>query len=179
MKKKLLTFLCSAMLVAALLVGVSGCSMSEEERTADCYNGQFVGEQEKDTGVLSFKGIPYAKQPTGERRWKAPEAVAKSDSTKKADKFGHSSIQYEWHSEPASSHSIGEDCLTLNVWTKNLEGSDKPIMFYVHGGGFAGTIQAFVPNSLVEIYKATMEHTFGEGCCYVLRIRDCGGVKVA
>lgn len=137
MKKKLLTFLCSAMLVAALLVGVSGCSMSEEERTADCYNGQFVGEQEKDTGVLSFKGIPYAKQPTGERRWKAPEAVAKSDSTKKADKFGHSSIQYEWHSEPASSHSIGEDCLTLNVWTKDLEGSDKPIMFYVHGGGFA------------------------------------------
>ncbi len=49
----------------------------------------------------------------------------------------------------------------------------------VHGGGFAGTIQAFVPNDLVETYKATMENTFGDGCCYVLRIRDVGGVKIA
>ena len=48
----------------------------------------------------------------------------------------------------------------------------------VHGGGFAGTIQAVVPANLVESYKAGMEKLFGEDCCYVLRIRPCGGVEL-
>ncbi|MBE5929933.1 MAG: galactokinase [Lachnospiraceae bacterium] len=48
----------------------------------------------------------------------------------------------------------------------------------VHGGGFAGTIQAFVPTSLAEEYAAEMERVFGEGACYVFRIRPVGGVEV-
>lgn len=48
----------------------------------------------------------------------------------------------------------------------------------VHGGGFAGTIQAFVPNELLEDYKNAMESVFGEGSCYVLIIRPVGGVEV-
>lgn len=48
----------------------------------------------------------------------------------------------------------------------------------VHGGGFAGTIQAFVPDDLLERYKAAMEHIFGEGSCYVLSVRPVGGVEV-
>jgi len=48
----------------------------------------------------------------------------------------------------------------------------------VHGGGFAGTIQAVVPANLVESYKAGMEKLFGKDCCYVLRIRPCGGVEL-
>ncbi len=48
----------------------------------------------------------------------------------------------------------------------------------VHGGGFAGTIQAFVPNELLEDYKNAMESIFGEGSCYVLIIRPVGGVEV-
>lgn len=48
----------------------------------------------------------------------------------------------------------------------------------VHGGGFAGTIQAFVPDSLLEKYKNAMESIFGQGSCYVLIIRPVGGTKV-
>ena len=48
----------------------------------------------------------------------------------------------------------------------------------VHGGGFAGTIQAFVKNEYVESYKILMDNVFGEGSCKDLRIRKYGGMKV-
>ena len=48
----------------------------------------------------------------------------------------------------------------------------------VHGGGFAGTIQAFVKNEAVAEYKATMDKVFGEGACQILKIRKYGGMKV-
>lgn len=48
----------------------------------------------------------------------------------------------------------------------------------VHGGGFAGTIQAFVPNEMLENYRAFMEKIFGEGSCYELMIRPVGGIRV-
>ncbi len=48
----------------------------------------------------------------------------------------------------------------------------------VHGGGFAGTIQAFVPIEVVTEYKEHMEQVFGEGACYVLSVRPVGGIKI-
>ena len=48
----------------------------------------------------------------------------------------------------------------------------------VHGGGFAGTIQAFIDNGAVIGYKECMDHVFGEGSCSVLKIRSCGGIRV-
>lgn len=48
----------------------------------------------------------------------------------------------------------------------------------VHGGGFAGTIQAFVENDYVETYRKEMDRYFGEGSCHVLKIRKQGGIKV-
>ena len=50
--------------------------------------------------------------------------------------------------------------------------------YRVHGGGFAGTIQAFVPNDLVDDYKRGIEKYFGEGSCHVLKVRKYGGMKV-
>ena len=48
----------------------------------------------------------------------------------------------------------------------------------VHGGGFAGTIQAFVENDFVVEYKSQIEKLFGEGSCHVLKVRKLGGCKV-
>ncbi len=48
----------------------------------------------------------------------------------------------------------------------------------VHGGGFAGTIQAFVKDAFVETYKEAIEQVFGEGTCHVLKIRKHGGEQV-
>ena len=49
----------------------------------------------------------------------------------------------------------------------------------VHGGGFAGTIQAFVPNELIGEYTDAMKSVFGDDSCYVLSIRPYGGVALA
>lgn len=48
----------------------------------------------------------------------------------------------------------------------------------VHGGGFAGTIQAFVPNDMIEEYTGAMKKIFGDDACYVLAIRPFGGVEI-
>ncbi|MBA4411202.1 MAG: galactokinase [Odoribacter sp.] len=48
----------------------------------------------------------------------------------------------------------------------------------VHGGGFGGTIQAFVPQDLLDKYVATLEHVFGEGSCHKLFIRAKGSIKL-
>lgn len=48
----------------------------------------------------------------------------------------------------------------------------------VHGGGFAGTIQAFVPNDLLDEYISTLEHVFGKGNCHKLFIRAKGAINV-
>ena len=51
--------------------------------------------------------------------------------------------------------------------------------YRVHGGGFAGTIQAFVPNDLLEQYRTVLEGVFGEGTCHVLQVRPVGGACLA
>ena len=48
----------------------------------------------------------------------------------------------------------------------------------VHGGGFAGTIQAFVPYELLKEFKMELEKVFGNGSCHVLKIRPFGGCEV-
>ena len=48
----------------------------------------------------------------------------------------------------------------------------------VHGGGFAGTIQAFVADEFVESYREMLDSVFGEGACHVLKVRPFGGIKV-
>ena len=48
----------------------------------------------------------------------------------------------------------------------------------VHGGGFAGTIQAFVPLNELDYYKAAMESVFGSDACHVLSVRPVGGIKI-
>lgn len=65
--------------------------------------------------------------------------------------------------------------LALCVSQQILEGKGA---WRVHGGGFAGTIQAFVPNDTLEQYRSAMDAIFGKGSCYVLIIRPVGGARV-
>lgn len=48
----------------------------------------------------------------------------------------------------------------------------------VHGGGFAGTIQAFVPVEKVNEYVQEIDRIFGDGSCYILKIRSVGGIEI-
>ena len=49
--------------------------------------------------------------------------------------------------------------------------------FRVHGGGFAGTVQAFVPFEILDSFRAGIDAALGEGACHVLSIRPQGGVE--
>lgn len=62
------------------------------------------------------------------------------------------------------------------IMTKKILG--KEIACRVHGGGFAGTIQVFVPEQKVAGYKEAIERIFGSGACHVLHVRNVGGLKV-
>lgn len=66
--------------------------------------------------------------------------------------------------------------LALALSEKILE---KNGAWRVHGGGFAGTIQAFVPNKPADVYTAEMNRVFGEHACYRLRVRPVGAVRVS
>lgn len=124
-----------------LTVILCSCAGNSGNPVVKCSNGSFVGRVE-DNGVLSFKGIPYAKAPVGDLRWKAPQAPEHSTETFDAGEFGLAALQAYSPSEVASSCPKGENCLTLNVWTKDLKTKDKPVLFWIHGGSYSygGTV---------------------------------------
>ena len=75
--------------------------------------------------------------------------------------------------------NLTEQGLSLALCLADGYLSSKRAAFRVHGGGFAGTIQAFVPSADVEGFRAVMDSVFGEGKCIVLRIRPEGAVRIA
>lgn len=89
---------------------------------------------------------------------------------------GNSSFKYLQN--VFSTVDIDEQGLTLALLLTEKFLGDKGA-YRVHGGGFAGTIQAFVPNDMVDSYISEMEKVFGKGKCYNLFIRPYGAVKIA
>ena len=88
---------------------------------------------------------------------------------------GNSSFKYLQN--VYSTSAVNEQGLSLALCLAEQVLSGKGAV-RVHGGGFAGTIQAFVPNELLEIFRNTMEAAFGAGQVYVLNIRPVGGTAV-
>ena len=88
---------------------------------------------------------------------------------------GNSSYMYNQNVYTCKDTSAQAVSVALIVCNEVLKGRGA---WRVHGGGFAGTIQAFVPNDLLEEFKAAIEGVFGENACYVLNIRPEGGVKL-
>ena len=88
---------------------------------------------------------------------------------------GRSSFTYLQNVIPAGSTQQQGLALALAVSEKLLQGRGA---WRVHGGGFAGTIQAFVPNDLLSTYINAINQIFGSGACHVLSIRPVGGVEV-
>jgi para-nitrobenzyl esterase len=87
-----------------------------------------------DGNVLSFRGIPYAFAPIGERRWRPPEPPEAWPGTLDARRFGPAAPQNAPRDRATLAHS--EDCLTLNVWTPALDGALRPVLVWLHGGEF-------------------------------------------
>ena len=105
-----------------------------------CLNGTFLGK-EKDN-IISYKGIPFAKPPIKNLRWKPPLECDNSNDIFEAYSFQKSPIQIQVEGETASYGEIGEDCLYLNIWKNNDNIKNKPVMVFIHGGdfGWGGTV---------------------------------------
>ena len=91
---------------------------------------------ESDASIRIFKGIPYAKAPEGDLRWRPPHLVEPWDDVFVADTFGIDCPQ-----EPFMPRSLapgmGEDCLNLNIWTPAKDAGDKlPVMVWLYGGSY-------------------------------------------
>lgn len=82
-------------------------------------------------GVRSFKGIPFAAPPVGDRRWRAPEPAACWSAVRDANAFGAVCPQVDAMGNPVGQ----EECLTLNVWSpETAPSAPLPVMVFVHGG---------------------------------------------
>lgn len=76
---------------------------------------------------------------------------------------------------PSGAVAKQEVALALTLCATLLQGRGA---YRVHGGGFAGTVQAFVPFDLLTKFKSEIERVLGEGKCHVLNIRADGGIRV-
>ncbi|CAD0300134.1 carboxylesterase/lipase family protein [Xanthomonas hortorum] len=84
----------------------------------------------RDQGICVFKGIPYGGD-TAARRFQAPVPETPWQGVRDASAFGAAAPQ------PKASEPTSEECLFLNVWTPGLrDGGKRPILFYIHGGGY-------------------------------------------
>ncbi len=88
---------------------------------------------------------------------------------------GFSSYMYNQNIFSCKDPSAQSVSVALALCEQMLRGKGA---WRVHGGGFAGTIQAFVPNELLDAFNKKMQSVFGAKSCYVLSIRPYGGIKV-
>ena len=75
--------------------------------------------------------------------------------------------------------AVDEQGLSLALCLAEQVLSGKKAAWRVHGGGFAGTIQAFVPAEQVAEFRAVMDGAFGAGACLPLHIRQVGACRIA
>lgn len=134
-------------------------------------NGKIEGLYNEDKSVMMFGGIPYAKAPVGELRWKEPQDVENWTDVKKCYNFAPRAMQVDnnpvisslveiyaqksWHPNYSTSYvqNMSEDCLYLNVW-KPAEGDNLPILIYIHGGSLTGGSSAFDDYNGEEMAKS-------------------------
>ena len=90
-------------------------------------------EASRNPDVLVFKGIPFAAPPVGELRWRPPERVVAWDGVRDASQSGAICVQAGGQDVPQS-----EDCLFLNVWAPTDASQPRPVLFWIHGGGYTG-----------------------------------------
>ncbi|MCC8424900.1 carboxylesterase/lipase family protein [Mucilaginibacter sp. UR6-11] len=100
-------------------------------------NGTLQGVTEV-SGIISYKGIPFAQPPVGELRWKEPQPPLNWTGIRKADHFGPQAMQRAIYGDMRfRSDGKSEDCLYLNIWTPAKTASQKlAVLVYFYGGGF-------------------------------------------
>jgi len=96
--------------------------------------GALSGSVDTASGILVFRGIPYAAPPVGDRRWRAPAPLEHWSGVRAADRLGKNCVQAQPYSDiDPFAAGVSEDCLYLNVWTTGLDaGAKRPVMVWIY-----------------------------------------------
>ena len=141
---KIITSICFILLefkkpIALLLAATLIFSQSATAQTLKIDGGLIEGELlESASGLRVYRGIPYAKPPVGDLRWRAPEAVMPWQDVKTTTTFSAACPQPDTLAKMMGEQlpKMNEDCLYLNIWTQAKSAQDKkPVMVWIHGGG--------------------------------------------
>ncbi|MEE3327444.1 MAG: carboxylesterase family protein [Myxococcota bacterium] len=103
-------------------------------------SGELRGVEEG--GVWAFRGIPYAASTEASGRFRAPQEVKPWVGVREATRAGPAAVQPTRlppslrRLSAVPPNGVSEDCLNLNVWTPGLAASARPVMVWLHGGGF-------------------------------------------
>ena len=133
MKKWFMTLAWSAM----ILILTGSVAWAEElcQQPVSTSEGLVSGLTEG--GVCGYRGIPFARPPVGDLRWRAPEPPSKHEKVLEAKAFGPECSQIEMapaYLRIGQKPNRSEDCLYLNIWRPQKSGA-FPVMFWIHGGG--------------------------------------------
>lgn len=126
----------TAKLIAAALAAsaITGPAIAQTE--VEMRSGSVAGVTEG--AVQAFKGIPFAKPPVGDLRWRAPQPADRWPGVRAADRYGPDCMQIPYKADAAPlGVKPAEDCLYLNVWKPSAPAAKKrPVMVWIYGGGF-------------------------------------------
>ena len=136
---------------------------ASETSSVEIGKTKYIGIYDTENNQFIFRGIPYAKPPIGELRWKSPVPLSTDPNVINAQSFKPACMQDEyttvWYQDVAElfgnphdvfQHvdAVSEDCLYLNIWTNSLDQTNKkPVMVWVHGGADTGG-WSYEPNYL-------------------------------
>lgn len=165
-------------------------AIPQEMRAVAAFFGKEVLSQVEERDILAH--LPQIRQAAGDRAvlralhfYADDRRVDQESEALKEGNFerflelvkesGRSSWMYLQDINPAGAVKHQEMAVALAAAEQVLGGRGAS---RVHGGGFAGTIQAFVPLDMLQAFKSQMEAMLGEGCCHVLSIRPEGGTVI-
>ena len=132
----LLLFFSSIVTIPSLSYGQH---LNSFEVKTEIKNGTIAGLYDTKTNIKKYLGIPFAKPPVNDLRWKAPQPLNDWEGIKETKKFGPRAMQAPIFGDmDFKSDGMSEDCLYLNVWTPaSRNDKNLPVLVYFYGGGFA------------------------------------------